>query len=174
MSVHFWGEDANGEWNVTMRFDSNSASLTYISAQLYYTSDKPVAAGNKCDPLCATPTGCSYGNGSQYCDACRDGYYRNVTTLECVSSCPSDACTIEDICVFYNGTCPTISNGLSKLDIIIIVLICFITVIIVLLLSVICCCCCCCKSKKIYVPLHSDFIEETSYQPYSDIKPTVV
>ena len=153
MSVHYWGEDPNGTWSVNMEFENPSdgqAVLESMFITLYMLQSLPEDIGNKCDPLCATPTGCSYGNGSQYCDACRDGYYRNATTLECVSSCPSDACTIEDICVFYNGTCPTTSsNKLTKIEIIIISVASGITglVLFSILLMTILCCICCRRSK---------------------------
>lgn len=156
MSVHFWGEDPVGTWQIKMSFSSStgSAQLSSLSVQFIGINQKPINVVDKCDSACATPTGCSYGNGSQYCDSCSSGYYRNVTTLQCVRSCTPGACIIEGACVFYNGTCPVIPSSphtLSQTDIIYIVSggIGLIGIIIILVSLVCCCvCCCCCGSSK--------------------------
>ena len=159
-----------------MSFDSNSGSadITYTSLTFYGINEKPQDIVSSCDAACATPTGCSFGNGSKYCDLCGDGYYRNASTLECVRSCQSGACLIADTCVFYDGKCP--DSGLSETDIIIISVACFLFVVCVVLCIVCCCCCCCCCSGgKKYRRL--SFKAETadddgSYVPY--VEPAIV
>ena len=125
----------------TFATDSGIAHLRYFQVTLYGIQNKPEDVLDSCDPSCDTPTGCSAGNGSQYCDACGSGLFRNSTTMECVKTCSPNACVIEDICVFYNGTCPRTSskNALTTSEIIItaalsgliaLLLLCFLVIII--------------------------------------------
>ena len=178
MSVHFWGENPIGNWTVEMSFDSDTdrASLESMNLVLYAIQNKPEDIVGQCDPACATPTGCSYGNGSQYCDGCGNGYYRNASTMECVRSCSPGACIIEDTCVFYNGSCPQINtSGLTSKDIIIIAVVSSILGIACFVLLCVCVvlCCTCCPKKKYRQISIRDATEESSYQPYDDIKTLV-
>lgn len=98
MSVHFWGENPFGLWSLIIVYQSSegNVSVSKASIELYGTSVVPDAVATipeVCDHGCNR--GCS-GNGSDYCDACRE--LRNATTLECISSC--SAGTTE-----YNGYC---------------------------------------------------------------------
>lgn len=176
ISVHFWGEDPSGDWTITTSFssDSGSADITYMSLTFYGINDKPQDIVSSCDSACASSTGCSFGNGSKYCDSCGDGYYRNSSTLECVRSCESGACVVANTCVFYDGKCP--DSSLSETDIIIISVACFLFVVCVILCIVcVCCCCCCCPTSKRYRRL--SFKEGTAddgnlYVPY--VEPAIV
>ena len=116
MSVHFWGEDPVGNWNLFFTFDTESgnAVIQYIAVTLHGIQKKPQDLTSSCDPLCKKPTGCSSGGGSDKCDSCREGYYRNATTMECVESCSTGACVLEGVCVFYNGTCPKFTSEESS------------------------------------------------------------
>jgi hypothetical protein len=178
MSVHFWGEDPTGVWTARMNFDNDNgggAALTYMALTLHYTSNKPVNVRATCDPACATPTGCSYGNSSIYCDECGEGYSRNVTTLECVRACAPGSCLIEGVCVFYNGTCPP-SAVFQYLTVVIIVASILALVLIAVCICIcICICCCCCFPAKKYSRLTFQETDEFGYVPYADsINPAVV
>ena len=109
MSVHHWGENPQGTWSVNVSFASGGASVgvSGVSATVYGTSDVPQAVSripSQCSPECAR--GCA-AEGPQFCDACNDN--RMPDTLECVSSCPSDLCSVDGYCV----VCQPSSSHLS-------------------------------------------------------------
>ena len=90
MSVHYWGENPVGNWTMMVMFKSSSGyvSVSDVELALYGTSSTPQAVANipqVCDEACTR--GC-YGNGPNACDACKD--FRIVSTLECVTTCPSN------------------------------------------------------------------------------------
>ena len=87
MSVHFWGEDPSGEWNLLIDYRGSTGVVLVSDVEFtfYGTQSTPAVIARiptVCDPACAR--GCA-ASGPQFCDACRQ--YRNATTLECVSSC---------------------------------------------------------------------------------------
>lgn len=118
MSVHYWGENPNGNWTLEFSFDSNggNAILEYLSVTVYGVDETPSSIPDgPCDQSCRTTTGCSSVEGSEYCDSCGKEYYRNVSTMECVRSCSTGACILEGTCVDYNSTtCPSINNRTSS------------------------------------------------------------
>jgi hypothetical protein len=177
MSVHFWGERPNGTWRVIVEYEGETGGVevTYMDLTFYALSEKPKNVVDKCDPACATPTGCSYGNSSIYCDECGEGYSRNVTTLECVRACAPGSCLIEGVCVFYNGTCPP-SAVFQYLTVVIIVASILALVLIAVCICIcICICCCCCFPAKKYSRLTFQETDEFGYVPYADsINPAVV
>ena len=173
MSVQFWGEDPTGVWTVSIEFNSSegSAIVTSLDATLRGVPTTPasVASLGTCNAFCAR--GCSNGTGSQYCDKCARGYYRNLTTFECMDSC--SACIIEDVCVFYDGSCPKYSfNPLSPpIDTnLIIASVCAAVAAILFVAAAICVCTCLCRSKccrcKKYEPVELSVDEEPEYQAY--------
>ena len=99
MSVHYWGENPQGTWTITVHYQSSAGrvSVSMNSFEMYGTSIIPEAVSripDQCDDACAS--GCAAA-GPEYCDACKE--LRNATTLECVDSC-SESNYIE-----YNGYC---------------------------------------------------------------------
>ena len=99
MSVHHWGENPRGPWRVNVSFDSGGASvaMSNLSVTVYGTRNIPQAVEripSQCSPECAR--GCA-AEGPQFCDACKNN--RMPETLECVSSCPSDLCSVDGYCV---------------------------------------------------------------------------
>lgn len=157
MSVAFWGAKPTGTWAVTMSYSdeissSGGAQLTSMVLMLYTVQNRPEDVVDQCNEACDTLTGCSYGNGTRYCDTCGAGYYRNVTSQECVRSCSAGACVIEDTCVFYNGTCPITDlptqDDLSERDIIFIIVGSGIGAFMIILAALLAFCCCCCRSGR--------------------------
>ena len=110
MSVHFWGENPNGDWTVKVLFKSSSAYVkaTVEVLTLYGTSTVPAAISDipsQCDPSCAS--GCA-GTGSAMCDACVD--VRNASTLQCTTSCGNGDEEYNGYCVSsYSSSSPSIS-----------------------------------------------------------------
>ena len=106
-SVHYWGEDPNGEWNLTVTFKSSSGfvSVRDLELTVYGTNSTPQAVLNtsaQCDEACAR--GC-YGPSSRECDTCKD--FRVVSTLECVTVCPNTTFYYKDsYCTDYLITIP--------------------------------------------------------------------
>ena len=99
MSVHYWGENPIGTWNLSVTFRSSSGhvNMTGISLTIYGTEDIPEAVSripSQCDSDCAR--GCADA-GSQHCDVCK--YFRNATTLQCVTSC------LENYTTEFGGYC---------------------------------------------------------------------
>ena len=107
MSVHYWGEDPNGEWTLTVTFKSSSGfvSVRDLELTVYGTNNTPQAVLNtsaQCDEACAR--GC-YGPSSRECDTCKD--LRVVSTLECVTVCPNTTFYYKDsYCTDYLITIP--------------------------------------------------------------------
>ncbi len=104
MSVHFWGEDPNGDWLLTFRYQNTftNASLTNVSMTMYGVSEIPEAIERippECDPICKR--GCA-AEGPEFCDACQS--LRNARTLECINECPSGHTLRNNYC--YNTSLP--------------------------------------------------------------------
>lgn len=98
-SVQHWGEDPFGMWNISVRFNAEGGHvrMTNLSMTLYGTEEIPEAVQripSQCDQSCAR--GCSYGEGSEYCDECQT--LRMADSLLCVSSCPSNYCDVAGYC----------------------------------------------------------------------------
>ena len=90
-SLHFWGENPAGTWNITVTYNgaSGTVMVSNTTAVLYGTSQTPPAVASiprTCDQACAR--GCS-STGPSNCDVCAPEYYRNVTTLACAQNCTS-------------------------------------------------------------------------------------
>lgn len=105
-SVHYWGENPNGVWTLTVRYrvTAGSASVTGLSVTLYGTTEIPQAVQripSQCDSVCAPSRSCA-DTGPLFCDACRS--LRNAETLECIDQCPSGFTERNGYC--YNATLP--------------------------------------------------------------------
>ena len=108
MSVHFWGEDPNGRWVLTVRYRgvNGTVSLNNLTATFHGTYDIPEAVSqipDECHQACAR--GCSAA-GSQFCDACAVGYIRDAATLKCIDpdKCPTDYAIRNGYC--YDSRAP--------------------------------------------------------------------
>ena len=100
MSVHFWGEDPNGEWTLTVRSRGPSVVMSGYSPTFYGTYEIPEAIQNipsECDAACDNTKGCA-NSGPQYCDACASPLIRDSHTLQCVNSCPDGYVTQNGYC----------------------------------------------------------------------------
>ena len=105
MSVMFWGEDPNGEWNLTVISDSSytEVEVSGVTFQFFGVSHIPESVANiptECHLNCSR--GCA-GEGSDFCDACVN--LRNAYTLECIDSCPPGYTERNGYC--YNSDKPT-------------------------------------------------------------------
>lgn len=101
MSVHHWGEYPAGRWDVAVYFRSSQGNVSISDAKLtvYGTADVPLAVrtipktcDKSCARACASP-------GPDGCDACAKGYFRDASTLKCVSECPQNTTTYSGYCV---------------------------------------------------------------------------
>ena len=108
MSVHYWGENPTGTWNLTILYQGTGfANLTDLELKFYGTAQVPDAVAqipDQCDPACKR--GCS-GPGPEHCDACNG--LRNAETLECISSCPSGFTERNNYC--YDASLPEPTCG---------------------------------------------------------------
>ena len=110
MSVHFWGENPNGDWTVKVIFKSSSAYVEAVVEVLVFhgTLTVPFAVSNipsQCDPSCVS--GCA-GTGLDMCDACVG--VRNASTLQCATSCGNGDEEYDGYCVSsYSSSSPSIS-----------------------------------------------------------------
>ena len=88
MSVHFWGENPEGNWTLTLRYQGNigTVEVNHIQFTIYGTAGVPQAIQNipeNCDDACTR--GCARA-GPEFCDSCR--HFRIADTLMCVDQCP--------------------------------------------------------------------------------------
>ena len=93
-SVHFWGENPNGIWNLTVRnrndYENATVQVTIHGITFYGTDNTPEAVSRvptQCHESCDPNKGCA-ASGAQYCDACAN--LRNAMTRECIDSCPQN------------------------------------------------------------------------------------
>lgn len=101
LSVHFWGEDPRGTWNirVSSRSAATAAVVRDVRVMLYGTEEVPYSVSQippMCSPSCHPGKGCS----SKCCDACRA--YRDAVTLECLTSCPNGTQSAHNYCIKTN------------------------------------------------------------------------
>ena len=129
MSVHFWGENPQGEWSLIIRNGGEEGTLEVSNVQLtlYGTEQTPAAVAQipaQCDPACAR--GCA-AEGPEFCDSCRN--YRNATSLECIDECsakfdirsrycynssqPEPQCVRVEVMETDFSSAPAMSSGLA-------------------------------------------------------------
>ena len=99
MSVHYWGENPVGTWELRVSFRSSSGyvTMTNLQIQLHGTRTTPLSVSRipaQCDPACR---GRCSGTGPQNCDVCRQK--RVASTQECVSSCPAGTRSFKNYCL---------------------------------------------------------------------------
>ncbi len=135
-SIHFWGENPNGVWNLTILNRNNfvraTVRVTIHGITFYGTDNTPQAVSRiptQCHESCDPNGGCA-ASGAQYCDACTN--LRNAMTMECIDSCPQNfiqrngycyddnileaACVLDGAAVVLNSfTMLTIFMGLFSL-----------------------------------------------------------
>ncbi len=90
MSVHHWGEEPAGNWQINIFFSSEAGYVTMgdMVVVLHGTSQIPdsvVRIPEQCDSECVR--GCA-AQGSQYCDSCTN--QRMLSDLRCVQYCPGE------------------------------------------------------------------------------------
>ena len=116
MSVHHWGEDPVGQWELKILFKSKVGyvemdNLHFSFLGLPAVPETLSKVPSHCDQACAG--GC-FNAGPGSCDRCVD--LRLASTLECVSSCPNGTTEYEKYClseppVVYKGTGGSGGNG---------------------------------------------------------------
>ena len=134
-SVHFWGENPNGVWNLTVlnrnNFENATVEVTIHGITFYGIDNTPEAVSRipiQCHESCDSNRGCA-ASGAQYCDACAN--LRNAMTRECIDSCPQNfiqrngycygdnipevACVLDGTVVLSSFTMLTIFMGLLSL-----------------------------------------------------------
>jgi hypothetical protein len=99
MSVHHWGENPVGSWNLRVSYRSSRGyvSMSGLHMRLYGTTVTPPAVAHipsRCDHACR---GRCSGTGPQSCDVCR--LKRVAITRECVSSCPRGTHSYKNYCL---------------------------------------------------------------------------
>ncbi len=103
MSVHYWGEDPNGEWTLVLTHRGGGAAIiSNIAMTIYGTNETPEAVSRipeSCDPACDPTRGCA-GVGAELCDACVG--VRRADTLECIDECPLEFTQRSGYC--YNAS----------------------------------------------------------------------
>ena len=123
LSVHFWGENPVGVWELSVHYRSNVGSVVVsnITVEYYGTESIPRAISQipeRCSTECST--NCTVTN-SIVCDVCKQ--YRDAVTLECLQECPNNFTTIDNYCVnssseFVYSYRKVTSNHLSSSNII--------------------------------------------------------
>lgn len=118
MSVHHWGENPAGDWQINVYFSSENGHVTMgdLAVVLYGTDQVPESVSRipeECDSECVR--GCA-ARGGQYCDACKN--QRVLSDLRCVQYCPgeqdignsnqtaegsSDSCSMGGYCLNCKG-----------------------------------------------------------------------
>lgn len=111
MSVHYWGEDPAGDWQIKVYFSSQEGAVSAedLAVVLYGTSEIPdsvVQIPEQCSSQCLR--GCA-AQGEEFCDSCKNR--RIKSNLRCVTSCPeavrdgdrntslkSDSCSVGGYC----------------------------------------------------------------------------
>ena len=123
LSVHFWGENPVGVWELSVYYRSNVGSVVVsnITVEYYGTQSIPRATSQipeRCSTECSNT--CTVTNGV-VCDVCKQ--YRDAVTLECLQECPNNFTTIDNYCVnssseFVYSYRKVTSNHLSSSNII--------------------------------------------------------
>lgn len=91
MSVHHWGEEPAGDWQINVYFSSEDGYVEMgdLMVVLYGTNQVPesvIRIPEQCDTECVR--GCA-AQGRQFCDSCKN--QRMLSDLRCVQYCPGEA-----------------------------------------------------------------------------------
>ncbi len=110
LSVLHWGENPNGQWNLTFlnqnQFENGTLQVTIHNITLYGTDSTPQSVSSipsQCHESCDSSKGCG-GPGPEHCDACAN--LRNAMTLECIDACPQGFLQRNNYC--YDGNLPEV------------------------------------------------------------------
>lgn len=109
MSVHFWGENPQGEWELMTLYKSEFGAVTVsnVSLKLHGTETTPHSVQqtpSHCDSdQCIG--GCSTLNGRELCNTCK--FKRDLETLNCVRECTKGSKEIGGYCIDLNSTVTT-------------------------------------------------------------------
>lgn len=101
MSVHFWGENPQGQWELSTMYKSGIGTVIVsdVSLKLHGTETTPYSVQqtlSSCDSdQCIG--GCSTHNGRELCNTCK--YKRDLDTLNCVHECAEDSEEISGYCI---------------------------------------------------------------------------
>ena len=100
MSVHYWGENPLGDWEVLISYKSQigAVRISNISVKYYGTETKPQSVQemlSSCTAACDYK--CSIRGGEEICDTCNNK--RDSETLSCLTQCPDNYDEISDYCI---------------------------------------------------------------------------
>ena len=108
ISVHFWGENPNGNWTLIVRnrndYVTGTLSVTIHDFTFYGTSETPAAVSRipaQCHSSCDPTRGCA-ASGAEFCDGCLN--LRHAKTLDCIDQCPFGFTERSGYC--YNARIP--------------------------------------------------------------------
>lgn len=108
VSVHFWGENPNGDWTLIVRnrndYVNGTLSVMINDFTFYGTSETPAAVSRiptQCHSSCDPTRGCA-ASGAEFCDGCVN--LRHAETLECIDQCPPTFTERSGYC--YNASIP--------------------------------------------------------------------
>ncbi len=104
MSVHYWGENPLGNWELLTSYESEVGSVTVsdISIKFYGTESVPQSVQDtltQCN-IDDCNNRCSQRNGKEICDTCKNK--RDSKTLNCLKECPANYTEINGYCIDPN------------------------------------------------------------------------
>lgn len=102
MSVHYWGENPLGVWELLVSYKSNVGvvNVSDVSVKLYGTETIPHSVKYQCTDMCNYQ--CSFRNNIEICDTCKDK--RDSDTLNCLAECPENYEEISGYCINPNSS----------------------------------------------------------------------
>ena len=116
MSVHFWGENPQGNWELVTSYKSEVGSVTVsdISVKLYGTDSIPQSVQETSTDCNSDDCShrCSHRDSKELCHTCKNK--RDSQTLICLTECPANYTEISDYCINPNNSNNvSIPNSLS-------------------------------------------------------------
>ena len=167
-TVHYWGENPDGEWSLNVAFKSSSGSITMdnVTVTLYGTSSK-INLNIQCDSSCAR--NCSSAMDPEACDVCSG--LRDAFTLACVSVCPINTSEYNNYCISGDIIFPqeeetsqiSLIIGISVAGMLLMIAVIIIVIIIVIVIIV-------CMSRRKRTRRYSGIVSAVDPGEYNDFE----
>ena len=104
MSVHYWGENPLGTWELLVSYKSKvgAVRVSDVSVNIYGTRTTPlsVVQSSQCTNKCNYR--CSFSNAVEICDSCLNK--RDSESLKCLAECPANYNEISGYCMNPNSS----------------------------------------------------------------------